>query len=483
MKRKVLLIAFVLLAFLSLAPQGVRAYVSNVQLKNELKSPEYQGGSFSFYSITKTIESLNALMIGTGDEEVDKKIGPSALKSTSSLIATLYTNPPASGAYYLADLGQRLNIVQPAYAQGIGFSGLRPLLPLWRASRNIAYIFFILIFIITGFAIMFRAKIDPQTVVTIQAAIPKVIIALVLVTFSYAIAGLMIDLMYLTIGLSLAALTKFANASLPRSIPAYYGLGFGDLWNDVWKASGKSLESAVGSYLPWLKGGMGGAAVMGAIIGAIVGTGILGPTALGALAGGGGVAILLLLIIAIIILYTIFRVFFTLLKSYVGIVISILIAPLQLMLSAIPGQNTFGPWIRNLLSNILVFPAVIIMLVLANILSGITGNLWTPPLLGSFGEATGQAAGAILGFGIILMTPKVADIIKSMFEKKPFPYGAAIGEAMGPAKGIGNLGLRAGGFATGAGLDKYAARGKRGSAAAAKTARFLETVGVYKKRP
>jgi len=42
-----------------------------------------------------------------------------------------------------------------------------------------------------------------------------------------------------------------------------------------------------------------------------------------------------------------------------------------------------------------------------------------------------------LGFGIVLMTPKVADIIKSMFEKKPFPYGAAIGEAMGPAKGIG----------------------------------------------
>jgi len=158
---------------------------------------------------------------------------------------------------------------------------------------------------------------------------------------------------------------------------------------------------------------------------------------LGALAGGAGVAVLLLLIIAIIILFTIFKVFFTLLKSYVSIIISILIAPFQLMLSAIPGQNTFGPWLNNLLSNILVFPAVIIMLTLAGILSQITGNLWTPPLLGSFGEATGQAAGAILGLGIVLMTPKVADIIKSMFEKKPFPYGAAIGEAMGPAKGLG----------------------------------------------
>ena len=451
MKRKVLLIVFILLVLLFFVPQEAQAYVSNVKLVNELDTDDYQGGSFTFYSVTKTIESLNALMIGTGDEEVDKKIGASALESASSLIATLYTNPPASSTYYLADLGQRLNIVQPAYAQGIGFSGLRPLLPLWRASRNIAYIFFILIFIITGFAIMFRAKIDPQTVVTVQAAIPKVIIALILVTFSYAIAGLMIDLMYLTIGLSLAALTKFANVSLPRNIPNYYGLGFGDLFNDVWDAGWESIKNIKGPFSPLLNKGIEGTAAIGTIIGAIIGGGFtaaaIGPAAIGLVAGSVGMAVLLLFVIAIIILYTVFRIFFTLLKSYVGIVISILVAPLQLMLSAIPGQNTFGSWIRSLLSNILVFPAVIIMLTLANILSGVTGNLWTPPLLGSFGKATGQAAGAILGFGIILMTPKVADIIKSMFEKKPFPYGAAIGEAMGPAKGIGGLTWQVGGRA------------------------------------
>jgi len=156
------------------------------------------------------------------------------------------------------------------------------------------------------------------------------------------------------------------------------------------------------------------------------------------------------------------------------------------MLSAIPGQNTFGPWISNLLKNILVFPATVGMFILAFIFCDLskinsTANLWTPPLLGFWGDKTGQAIGGLLGFGIILITPKVADIIKSMFEKKPFPYGAAIGEAMGPAKGIGGFGLRVGGFATGAGLDKYAGSGKRGSKAAGKAVRFLETLGVYKK--
>ena len=56
----------------------------------------------------------------------------------------------------------RFDLIQPVYAQqGIGFSKLQSLLPLWRMSRNIAYIFFIIIFVFIGFAIMFRAKISP----------------------------------------------------------------------------------------------------------------------------------------------------------------------------------------------------------------------------------------------------------------------------------------------------------------------------------
>jgi hypothetical protein len=65
---------------------------------------------------------------------------------------------------------------------------------LWGRVRNIAYVMFVIIMIVIGFMIMFRSKIGGQTMVTIGNAIPNVIIALVLVTFSFAIAGLIIDL-------------------------------------------------------------------------------------------------------------------------------------------------------------------------------------------------------------------------------------------------------------------------------------------------
>jgi len=288
---------------------------------------------------------------------------------------------------------------------------------------------------------MFRAKINPQTVVTIQAAIPKAITALILVTFSYAIAGLMIDLMYLLIGLLFSVIPASFKTFLPHgsNVAPYYTGGFGELLHSVWDAGWGSFWRVFqkGGWLAGL-GVAGGAAGIAAVIAAV----LSGPAGWVALITAGGVSALLLFIVAIILLYTTIKIFWTLLVSYVNIIISILVAPLQLMLSAIPGQNTFGPWISNLLKNILVFPATVGMFILAFIFCDLTKispgvSLWTPPLLGFWGEQAGQAMGGLLGFGIILLTPKVADIIKGMFEKKPFPYGAAIGEPLGlPIKGL-----------------------------------------------
>ena len=57
----------------------------------------------------------------------------------------------------------------------------------------------VIILIAAGFMIMFRVKINPQTVVSLQTMIPKLVITLLLVTFSYAIAGLVIDMIYVFI--------------------------------------------------------------------------------------------------------------------------------------------------------------------------------------------------------------------------------------------------------------------------------------------
>ena len=83
--------------------------------------------------------------------------------------------------------------------KGIGFDGLTPVLQIWKAFRNLTYLFFVILFVILGLGIMFRLNIDARTVMTMQNQIPKIIIALVLITFSYAIAGFLIDMMYLSI--------------------------------------------------------------------------------------------------------------------------------------------------------------------------------------------------------------------------------------------------------------------------------------------
>ncbi len=422
------------LLFLS-KPTSSLAYAPNQDATSFEKSVygtrDFNNESHSYATTENIIQSLNNMILGCTTEECQGALQAKGLPTngavgaTTNLIASLYATPPASSAYYLADLGQRLNLTQPVYAQGIGFSGLTPLLPLWKSARNVAYTFFIFVFLIIGFAIMFRAKINPQTVVTIQSAIPKAVVALILVTFSYAIAGLMIDLMYLAIGLGggiLASsgliennlLNEYVNMGLLGVIGKIIGGEIDAIWelaNGVWEGiiGGGSMFAGAARWLA--------SALSSIIVGLILGVALL---------------------------FTIFKLFFALLMAYVQIIISIIIAPFQLMLSAIPGQNTFGSWLRNLSQNLLAFPAVILAFALGEALVKLSAkNLWTPPLLGG-GTISSDVITSVLSLGILLMSAKIPDMIKGMFEKKPFAAGAAIGEAMGPAKGIGRTAYMAG---------------------------------------
>jgi hypothetical protein len=123
-----------------------------------------------------------------------------AIGSVTGMIAILYT-PPLHTSDFIAYMQSNFGLAKPSYAQvqGIGFTGLTPLLHAWVVFRNVVYLLFVFIFILIGLAIMLRVKIDPRTVMTIQNQIPKIIISLILVTFSFAIAGFLIDLMWISI--------------------------------------------------------------------------------------------------------------------------------------------------------------------------------------------------------------------------------------------------------------------------------------------
>src|SRR3989344_4202157 len=149
---------------------------------------------FNTNQIAGTVDSLNMLMFGTSQLHPETDVatrGSGALAATGNLVAVLYSVPPASGVDYLARSIQKFNPVQPVYAQegGIGFSALQPVQEIWTVFRNISYVGFVLVFVIMGFMIMFRTHISPQAVATVQDSIPRIVIALILVTFSYAIAG------------------------------------------------------------------------------------------------------------------------------------------------------------------------------------------------------------------------------------------------------------------------------------------------------
>jgi hypothetical protein len=385
-----------------------------------------------------TLRSLDSIAYGLatqsiGDLSHSNQSNPSvnrgALGYISTGITTLINNPPASSITYLADIGQNIGIAKPAYAQGIGFAGLNPILFIWKAFRNLAYLAFILIFVIYGFMIMFRVKIDPRTVVSFQSALPKIVISLILVTFSYAIVGLLIDLSYLLIFVSISF---FQTANLIDST------GATQIQNVVFN---ENIFKVILNNFPLFIGQAAGA------VGALVEnfTGNL-PII------GGTTNALAILIFAIAILFVMFKLFFALLTSYIGIIMDTIFAPLKLLFDVLPGQNGFQGWILGLLANILVFPATVFMLILAAVLMGKNGSNpwgvvnpgysgqntgWVPPLLGMQSGGATQYVPSLIGLGILFILPKIVDMIKEMFgQKGQSPISNAFGEGVKPGVGF-----------------------------------------------
>ncbi|OGD09613.1 hypothetical protein A2397_00925 [Candidatus Amesbacteria bacterium RIFOXYB1_FULL_44_23] len=115
----------------------------------------------------------------------------------------IFIDPIASGVGEVKQLASKFNIVSPALAQasGVGYEklGLGTVRGMWIATRNMAYLIATIVLVAAGLMVIFRTKISPQASVTVQMIIPRLIISLTLVTFSFAIVGFVIDMMYVII--------------------------------------------------------------------------------------------------------------------------------------------------------------------------------------------------------------------------------------------------------------------------------------------
>src|SRR5258706_1870936 len=326
---------------------------------------------------------------------------------TGNIISGLY-NPPLHTSDYIKYMAGNFGFPRHAYAQGVGFSGLSPLIKLWSTFRNIVYLFFVVIFILVGFAIMLRVRIDPRTVMTIQNQLPKLVVGLLLVTFSFAIAGFLVDLMWVVVFLVINILLSadpgiwsinngttysisysifenpigFANNVLNGGIIGVSlgaGGSIGGIIHNLFSGNNSDLlrtsTSTCNGFDPFCWAGQGIANVLGSVVGAFFGIifSILGT-----------------LVVLIAILIAMFRLWFSLLISYAYILLYTVFSPFYIAIGLLPGSKTgFVSWLRGLTAQLAAFPAAIGMFMIGRLFMDgfvpgpLNNSLFVPPLIGN----------------------------------------------------------------------------------------------------
>ena len=397
-----------------------------------------------------------------------QKIG-GALGVMNQLISSLYI-PVVSSTQYAGYLADNFSLTKPAYAAytncnksqfGYGFCGLSPLLQLWSNVRDLSYALLTILFIAIGIGVMFRFKVDPRTVMTLQNQIPRVIIAILLITFSFAIAGGLIDVMwtatYAGINFIASASPKsqidicpagpkplnqvvetrlldqpisFTNTLFEVNCQSTFDNGMLNLATKVSDSLGDLVQTVVHDML------LGGDACHITWWNPLS---ILGGAAKCALENGALSVILWLaeflvkLIIIVTILVALFRLWYKLITCYLTFLIFVILGPIWIVLGLIPGRPMgFEKWLRIIFANLAVFPLVAFVLVFARVLSDIvpTGastadTVFVPPLVGNPSISTFSG---LMGFGAIMIAPTIPDIIKERLKaKSQSNLGAVVG--------------------------------------------------------
>lgn len=391
-------------------------------------------------------------------------------QASGVMTSLLLTKPAGTADYiqYVASNLQKKHIIEPAYAAaspGYGFTSLSPILPVWRAFRNVSYLLFALAFVLYGVMIMFRIRIDPKTAATVQLAIPKLIATLLLITFSYAIVGFLVDISTVITGVAVNILSAGGILNLQylgtAIVPLANGTGFGWL-GSLFVNTTVALIVAPFIVISFIIGPFAG------FTGALVGV-------LGMLFSFGWI-IGIIIIIAILISYV--KLILKLFEAFISIIVNLIFAPIILLGNILPGSNAFSSWMLSIVGNLAVFPTAVFFLTLSyalmvqpffntiltlapqlkipldlvglqNILGvnqlSAASSIWTPPLtFVLIPGIQGDIMLSAIGFGLLLMASKYVDMVKDALKVPPFKYGSAIGEGLRSGVNINELWAKSG---------------------------------------
>lgn len=252
--------------------------------------------------------------------------------SLAGVATTVYGNvttepPPVNLAYYTKHNLQKIPVVNnTAFAQTSIYDsfGLRMFMSIWEVSRRIAYAMLSIIMIVIGIMISTGRKINPQTVVTAQTALPRIVISLVLITFSYPIGAVLVSS---ALPITFTALKIFLGQFL-EDLGSTFGGQEGQLVNfNIWVTVGAVL---IGMF------------------------------------GSGGVGAILVILMLVLTVVAVFVVGVKLLIINVKMLLQIVMAPIQFAIAAIPGQeHIIKDWFKQMIAKVLAIPAMVLTMALA----------------------------------------------------------------------------------------------------------------------
>lgn len=375
---------------------------------------------------------------------------PGLLGIQHQIIAGVLNNQVSSQEYF-ADVLDNIGVpsVSRAYAQGTGYNAMTSFLPFWKVFRNLAYSLYIIMFMVVGIMIMLRTKVNAQTVITIQSALPNLLITLILITFSYAIVGFMIDLMYFLIYL---VVYLIGSAGIIDSSKMITRLLSHSAWSVIFEGRNSIISAVSGSLGGILWGlGTGGLGIAGAVIS------MVSP---------------MYLIVAVAFAIAMIKLMVALIKAYIMVIVQTVTAPVQILLNAMPGSKSFSTWLKTTAAYLIPFPVAAAMFIFSailvgnpadgKVLEGFGGdknpfgvdqnadiyknrqNIWLPPFTLTDAKASNSDVLTLIGFFIFLMTPSAVKMAQEWLQVKESPYASEavqgfVGIASTPIKGAGSI--------------------------------------------
>ncbi len=278
--------------------------------------------------------------------------------ATTQMIYALYNQPAIDLSSYMAYewspvYHNKQELMAATYSNGYSFLRATGVAGLWGVTRNMSYLFLAIILVISGFMVMFRQKINGQVMVSIYNTIPNIIIALVLITFSFAIVGLLINI-------NTTVVYALARSFFPPEYrEAYFDSVGGSFLSNfaIFMETAAYIISPVPAFTKLINKLPSGLSLG---VNAFVSMGFLAAFAaipvLGVIFGSQTfMGPLLLLISMLITLTAAIKIYFAMLKQYFMLLLNIILMPLAIAFGALPGQghltkNIFLKIIKNLLS-------------------------------------------------------------------------------------------------------------------------------------